>query len=86
MIALIAVGTVIPAFGQDRHYTGGYYRKDGTYVNGHYSTNPNDSRNDNWSTKGNYNPYTGKEGTVDPNRGTGHTGSSFGNGRKGYGF
>ncbi|MEW6614807.1 MAG: hypothetical protein AB1401_05015 [Thermodesulfobacteriota bacterium] len=44
----------------------GYYRKDGTYVQPHYRTAPNKSVWDNYSTKGNINPYTGKEGTVDP--------------------
>ncbi len=44
----------------------GYVRKDGTYVAPHVRTAPNSSRLDNYSTKPNYNPYTGKEGTVDP--------------------
>src|SRR5688572_31518172 len=41
----------------------GYTRKDGTYVAPHYRTAPNSTKADNWSTKGNINPYTGKEGT-----------------------
>lgn len=45
------------------HFTHGYYRKNGTYVQGHYSTNPNGTRNDNFSTRGNVNPYTGEVGT-----------------------
>jgi len=32
----------------------------------HYRTSPNKSRLDNWSTKGNINPSTGRRGTVDP--------------------
>lgn len=44
----------------------GYYRKNGTYVQPHYRTRPNYTKSDNWSTKGNVNPYTGKAGTVDP--------------------
>lgn len=44
----------------------GYTRKDGTYVAPHYRSTPNSSRYDNYSTKGNYNPYTGKKGYVDP--------------------
>jgi hypothetical protein len=43
-------------------HVNGYYRKDGTYVNGHYRSSPNSSFGDNWSTKGNYNPKTGKKG------------------------
>lgn len=36
----------------------------------HYRSTPNSSRYDNYSTKGNYNPYTGKKGSVDPYRQT----------------
>lgn len=45
----------------------GYYRKDGTYVQPHDRSSPNNSTHDNWSTKGNINPYTGEKGTRDPN-------------------
>ncbi|MBU3146955.1 hypothetical protein [Clostridium sp. CF012] len=44
----------------------GYYTKNGTYVKPHYRTSPDSTLNNNWSTKGNVNPYTGKEGTIDP--------------------
>lgn len=47
----------------------GYYKPStGSYVAPHYRTSPNRSRFDNYSAKGNYNPYTGKSGTVDPLR------------------
>lgn len=46
----------------------GYTRKDGTYVAPHYRSSPNSSKSDNYSTRGNYNPYTGALGTVDPYR------------------
>lgn len=43
----------------------GYYKKStGTYVAPHYKTSPNRTKLDNYSTKGNYNPYSGKKGTV----------------------
>lgn len=42
----------------------GYYRSNGTYVQPHQRTVPNYTRNDNYSTVGNTNPYTGKAGTV----------------------
>lgn len=48
------------------HSVRGHVRKDGTYVQPHQATNRNDSKFDNYSTKGNVNPYTGKPGTVDP--------------------
>lgn len=44
----------------------GYTKKDGTYVAPHYRSSPNSSKSDNYSTRGNYNPYTGKKGSVDP--------------------
>ena len=46
---------------------GGYFKSStGRYVAPHYKTTPNRSKIDNFSTKGNYNPYTGKKGTVNP--------------------
>jgi hypothetical protein len=33
------------------HWVDGYYRRDGTYVRGHYHTNPDNSFYNNWSTK-----------------------------------
>lgn len=45
----------------------GYFKPStGSYVAPHYKTTPNRSKFDNFSTKGNYNPYTGKKGTVNP--------------------
>ena len=41
----------------------GYFRNDGTYVQPHYRSSPNSTPLDNWSTEGNTNPYTGREGT-----------------------
>lgn len=41
----------------------GYTRKDGTYVAPHVRTSPNSTKSDNYSTRGNVNPYTGKAGT-----------------------
>ena len=56
------VAPLLPA--QGVHYVAGYYRSNGTYVPGHYETNPNGNFYDNWSTRGNYNPYTGKPGWI----------------------
>lgn len=41
----------------------GSFKKSGTYVAPHYKTSPNRTKFDNYSTKGNVNPYTGKKGT-----------------------
>lgn len=43
-------------------YVSGYIKKDGTYVQGHYRSKPNGNFYDNYSTKPNYNPYTGETG------------------------
>lgn len=50
------------------HSVSGHVTKDGTYVAPHQATNPNSTKYDNWSSKGNVNPYTGKEGTKDPSK------------------
>ena len=39
-------------------YVSGYTRSDGTQVRGHYRSAPDHSYANNWSTKGNTNPYT----------------------------
>ena len=61
-------------------YQQGYTRSNGTYVSGHYKTQPNSTNRDNFSTSGNYNPYTGSTGSrardySSPayNYGSGHT-------------
>jgi hypothetical protein len=48
------------------HHVSGHVTKNGTYVAPHQATNPNNTKTDNWSSKGNVNPYTGKDGTKDP--------------------
>jgi hypothetical protein len=45
------------------HAVSGHTTKNGTYVPPHRATNPDSSKTNNWSQKGNVNPYTGKEGT-----------------------
>jgi hypothetical protein len=44
----------------------GYVTKSGAYVAPHYQTAPNGTKVDNWSSRPNVNPYTGKPGTKDP--------------------
>ena len=46
----------------DEHVPG-YTRKNGTRVQPYHRTSPNSTQRDNFSTKGNINPYTGKRGT-----------------------
>ena len=42
------------------HYVSPHSTQSGTYVQPHYQTNPNNSQLDNYSTRGNLNPYTGQ--------------------------
>jgi len=44
----------------------GYFKKSGTYVAPHYKSTSNRTKLDNYSTKGNSNPFTGKKGYVNP--------------------
>ncbi|MCS3902210.1 hypothetical protein J2T55_000202 [Methylohalomonas lacus] len=46
-------------------YVEGYTRDDGTRVEGHYRTEPNEFKFDNYSAEGNTNPYTGEPGYKD---------------------
>ena len=46
----------------------GYTKKNGTYVAPHKRTTPNHTQRDNWTSKPNQNPYTGKDGTKEPQR------------------
>jgi len=47
-------------------HVSGHVTRSGTYVAPSYRTAPNRTKMDNWSSKPNVNPYTGKEGTKDP--------------------
>lgn len=66
LIATVLLAAAGTCMAQASHATKGYVKKDGTYVAPSRATNPNDTKLDNYSTKGNVNPYTGKAGTVDP--------------------
>ena len=48
------------------HYVSGYTRSNGTYVAPHYQSNPDAYQSNNYSTRGNVNPYTGQMGTRIP--------------------
>jgi hypothetical protein len=63
-IALIALWQAAAA----DTYVRGYTRSDGTYVQPHYRSDPDGNRFNNFSTRGNVNPYTGERGTADPYR------------------
>lgn len=64
-IILITAFLAAPAVSADT-YVDGYIRSDGTYVEPHIRSSPNNSKLDNYSTRGNTNPYTGERGTKSP--------------------
>lgn len=47
-------------------YVHGHTRSNGTYVQPYVRSSPNSTTLDNYSTQGNTNPYTRREGTVNP--------------------
>jgi hypothetical protein len=63
-VAMVGLLVSQPAFSDT--YVRGYTKKDGTTVDPYYRSDSNNSKNDNFSTRGNVNPYTGKVGTRNP--------------------
>jgi hypothetical protein len=62
LIALIFLSQIASAKTPVR----GYVKKNGQYVAPHNRTSPDRTPFNNWSSKGNVNPYTGKKGTKEP--------------------
>ncbi len=62
LLLLLAVSTIAAA----DTYVRGYTKSNGTYVEPHYRSDANSTISDNWSTKGNTNPYTGQPGYKNP--------------------
>ena len=68
-LLLIAVALACgPVVAKGSHSVKGHVTKKGTYVAPHKATNPNATKRDNWSSKPNVNPNTGKTGTKDPDK------------------
>ena len=44
-------------------YVKGHVNKSGKYVKSHHKSSSNKMKQDNWSSKGQVNPYTGEKGT-----------------------
>lgn len=62
-IIFLTLSSVLFAQVNPEHvWVDGYTRSDGAYVRGHYKTKANTTVNDNFSTIGNTNPYTGDPG------------------------
>jgi hypothetical protein len=66
IILAIGLAAASAATAQRSNNVRGHVRSDGTYVQSHQRTNPNSTTLDNYSTRPNVNPYTGRVGTVDP--------------------
>lgn len=66
LLFLSCLGFVFAQTNSKHVRVSGYTRKDGTYVQPYFRTAPNSTNRDNFSTKGNVNPYTGKPGWIDP--------------------
>lgn len=79
VLSLISIASPVMA----QQYVNGYYRSDGTYVQPYYRSTPNYTKYDNYSTKDNYNPYTGKTGTVNVNTPNYNYGYNYG--KRNYG-
>jgi len=64
LIGMVCIFTILtgPVFAKDV-YVSGHYRSNGTYVQPHYRAAPDGKGFNNWSTKPNINPYTGRMGT-----------------------
>lgn len=68
-IIVLVVGLTALALGSQANawvHVRSYARHNGTFVGSHFRTNPDHSRFNNWSTRGNVNPLTGKAGTKSP--------------------
>jgi hypothetical protein len=63
LLAITAAALCITSVASAQTYVRGYYRSNGTYVAPHYRSNADGDFDNNWTTKGNHNPYTGEYGT-----------------------
>lgn len=59
----ILLALTFDASGWSQTYVKPRVRKDGRYVDGHHRSGPKRTVDDNYGTRGNYNPYTGQQGT-----------------------
>lgn len=63
VLTVVLLSLVIASTCFADEYVKGYTRRDGTYVNGYNRSDRDTSYNNNYSTRGNTNPYTGESGT-----------------------
>lgn len=65
LLVVVVVTGFLPVSTQAAVRVKSYYKSStGRYVMPYRRSSPNRTRLDNWSTKGNINPYTGRKGTI----------------------
>ena len=62
--AAALVAAISPAMADE--FVNGYTRQNGTHVEPYMRSSPDGDTSNNWSTRGNENPYTGTMGTHSP--------------------
>lgn len=62
-LAILGTVDVASAVEKSSHRVSGYTTRRGTTADSHRRTDPDRSTRNNWSTRGNTNPFTGKRGT-----------------------
>lgn len=75
-IVLLCCLVSVSTFSFADKYVNGYTRSNGTYVQGHMRSDVDSSFGNNYSTKGNVNPYTGQIGTKTQSYESGNYGGS----------
>lgn len=67
-LIIYCLGLCLFAGASDAAYVRGHMRKNGTYTMGYHRTRADKNRYNNYSTRGNRNPFTGKRGTKSPTK------------------
>jgi len=63
LFVLAFIFTSVLSYAQSQTWVNGYYKSNGTYVQGHYRQTPNTTNHDNWSTTTQLNPHTLDQGS-----------------------
>ena len=63
LLTLIAACLTIGTASAQSVYVSPYFKSNGTYVGGHHRSKADSNFYNNYSTKGNINPFTGSRGT-----------------------
>ena len=65
-ILIFIIFSLFLSFVSANVWVNGYYKKNGTYVQGHWRSSPDSDPTNNFSYLGNVNPYTGKVAPGNP--------------------